>query len=125
MTRHADGKHGYRAWDKDRPGLVAPEQAAFPPQAYLGPFQSNSERLMTQAIAVGQMTSEEVQEYVRPNLPQVELFPDKFGYTITEFGIKDIVELQGRAVQQRVESDHSQLPNTTQSTSRNTLGGSV
>jgi hypothetical protein len=62
---------------------------------------------MTQAIAVGQMTSEEVQEYVRPNLPQVELFPDKFGYTITEFGIKDIVELQGRAVQQRVESDHS------------------
>jgi hypothetical protein len=80
---------------------------------------------MTQAIAVGQMTSEEVQQYVRPNLPQVELFPDKFGYTITEFGIKDIVELQGRAVQQRVESDHSQLPNTTQSTSRNTLGGSV
>jgi hypothetical protein len=80
---------------------------------------------MTQAIAVGQMTSEEVQEYVRPNLPQIELFPDKFGYTITEFGIKDIVELQGRAVQQRVESDHSQLPNTTQSTSRNTLGGSV
>jgi hypothetical protein len=80
---------------------------------------------MTQAIAVGQMTSEEVQEYVRPNLPQVELFPDKFGYTITEFGIKDIVELQGRAVQQRVESDHSQLPNTTQSTSRNTLGGSI
>jgi hypothetical protein len=80
---------------------------------------------MTQAIAVGQMTSEEVQEFVRPNLPQVELFPDKFGYTITEFGIKDIVELQGRAVQQRVESDHSQLPNTTQSTSRNTLGGSI
>jgi hypothetical protein len=80
---------------------------------------------MTQAIAVGQMTSEEVQEYVRPNLPQIELFPDKFGYTITEFGIKDIVELQGRAVQQRVESDHSQLPNTTQSTSRNTLGGSI
>jgi hypothetical protein len=80
---------------------------------------------MTQAIAVGQMTSEEVQEYVRPNLPQIELFPDKFGYTITEFGIKDIVELQGRAVQQRVEPDHSQLPNTTQSTSRNTLGGSI
>jgi hypothetical protein len=80
---------------------------------------------MTQAIAVGQMTSEEIQEYVRPNLPQLELFPDKFGYTITEFGIKDIVELQGRAVQQRVESDHSQLPNTTQSTSRNTLGGSI
>jgi hypothetical protein len=80
---------------------------------------------MTQAIAVGQMTSEEVQEFVRPNLPQIELFPDKFGYTITEFGIKDIVELQGRAVQQRVESDHSQLPNTTQSTSRNTLGGSI
>jgi hypothetical protein len=80
---------------------------------------------MTQAIAVGQLTSEEVQQYVRPNLPQVELFPDKFGYTITEFGIKDIVELQGRAVQQRVEPDHSQLPNTTQSTSRNTLGGSI
>jgi hypothetical protein len=40
MTRHADGKHGYRAWDKDRPGLVAPEQAAFPPQRTLDHFKA-------------------------------------------------------------------------------------
>lgn len=119
MTRHADGQYNRRPWN------IAPVEAAYPPQAYLGPFQSNSERLMTQAIAVGQMTSEEIQEYVRPNIPQIELFPDKFGFTTTEFGIKDIVELRGRSVQQRVEPDYSQLPNTTQSTSRNTLGGSV
>ena len=78
---------------------------------------------MSQAMAVGRMTSEEVQEYVRPNLPQVVLFPDKFGYHTDEVGIGDIVHLTGRPAQ-RNEADFSQTPATTQSTSRNTLGNS-
>ncbi len=116
--KYANGVYSNRPW-------IAPEEGAYPPQAYLGPFQGNNDRLLGQALAVGAMTSEEIQEYVRPNLPQVELFPDRYGYVTTEIGIQDIVELGGRAGGQRVESDYSNTPNTTQSTSRNTLGYGV
>lgn len=65
------------------------------------------------------MTHAEVQEYVRPPLPQIELFPERYGYLTTEYGIKDVVELTGRPV---TRVDYAQQPTTTQSTSRNTLG---
>jgi hypothetical protein len=67
-----------------------------PPQEYLGPFASN----------------------------QVKLFPSRYGFTEYEITIEDIVQMPRRG-QQRVESDFSQKPNSTQSSSRNTLGGSV
>ena len=122
VGKYSDGVYSHKPWNKDRAGVYNPEEAAFPPQAYIGPFASNQERLMTQAMAVGSMTSEEVQEYVRPNLPQIELFPDKYGYVTTEVGIKDIVELTGRSVQRK---DFSGEPTTQESTSRNTLGKSI
>ena len=116
--KYQDGVYARRPW-------VAPAEAAYPPQEYLGPFAGNQDRLLTQALVAGNMSGEEIQEYVRPNLPQVELFPDKYGYVTTEYGIQDIVELGGRAGGQRVESDYSNTPNTQQSTSRNALGDSV
>jgi hypothetical protein len=70
-------------------------------------------------MEIGNMTPEEIQEYVRPNLPQVQLFPARYGYETNEYGIKDIIELTGRTYE-RV--DYSQQPNATNSTSRNTLG---
>lgn len=116
MANTPNGKYGMRAWDKP---VGVPTQAAYPPQAYIGPFASNSERLITQAMHVAQMTSEEIQEYVRPNLPQVELFPDKYGYTPFEYGIKDIIQVSGRSSER---TDFSQVPYAVQSTSRNALG---
>ena len=70
------------------------------------------------------MTGAELQEYVRPPLPQVKLFPERYGYTQTEISIEDIIDLPGRA-QQRVESDFSNTPNTQESTSTNSLGGTI
>ena len=116
--KFADGVYNRRPWT---PGLTAPEEAAMPPQEYIGPFQSNQERLISQSLAAWNMSSEEIQAYVRPNLPQVMLFPDRYGFVTEEIGIEDIISLPGRN-QQRVESDFSQTPNTQQSTSRNTLG---
>lgn len=116
--KYQDGVYARRPW-------IAPAEAAYPPQEYLGPFQGNQDRLLGQALALGGMTGEEIQEYVRPNLPQIELFPDRYGFVTTEYGIADIVELGGRAGGQRVESDYSNTPNTTQSSSRNTLGYGV
>jgi len=115
--RMSDGVYSRKPWQ-------APPEAAYPPQAYIGPFASNQERLLSQSLAANMMSGPELQEYVRPPLPQVRLFPERYGYTQTEITIEDIIDLPGRA-QQRVESDFSNTPNTQESTSLNTLGGSV
>jgi hypothetical protein len=117
MSLFGDGVYGRRAW-------TAPAEAAMPPQAYVGPFQSNQERLLSQSLAANTMTGQELQTYVRPPLPQVKLFPSRYGYETSELGVQDIIELP-RYKQQRVESDFSQTPNTTESSSRNTLGGTI
>jgi len=115
--RMSDGVYSRKPWQ-------APPEAAYPPQAYIGPFASNQERLLSQSLAANLMTGEELQKYVRPPLPQVKLFPPRFGYTDSELSVEDIIDLPRRGVQ-RVESDFSQTPNTTESSSRNDLGGSV
>ena len=115
--RMSDGVYSRKPWQ-------APPEAAYPPQAYIGPFASNQERLLSQSLAANMMSGPELQEYVRPPLPQVKLFPERYGYTQTEITIEDIIDLPGRA-QQRVESDFSNTPNTQESTSTNSLGGSV
>lgn len=117
--RYADGVYGPRPW-------TAPLEAAYPPQEYIGPFQSNQERLLSQSLAALSMTGAEIQEFVRPPLPQIQLFPARYGYTEDEISVEDIIDLPRRgATQQRVESDFSNTPNSTQSTSRNTLGSAV
>jgi hypothetical protein len=123
--KYADGRYGHKPWDKDRPGINTPEEAAFPPQEYLGPFQSNQDRLLNQALATWTMAGAELQELVRPNLPQINLFPDRYGYTDQELTIEDVIGLPGARSAQRVESDFSNTPNSQQSSSRNTLGNTI
>ena len=123
--KYADGRYGHKPWDKDRPGINTPEEAAFPPQEYLGPFQSNQDRLLNQSLATWTMSGAELQELVRPNLPQINLFPDRYGYTDTEITIEDVIGLPGARSGQRVESDFSNTPNSQQSSSRNTLGNTI
>jgi hypothetical protein len=114
--RMADGVYSRKPWQ-------APPEAAYPPQQYIGPFASNQERLLSQALASQTLERPEVQEYVRPPLPQIQLFPARYGYVNTEYEINDIIDAPGKMPsQQRVESDYSQTPNTVQSSSRNTLG---
>jgi len=115
----ADGVYNRRPW-------TAPAEAAMPPQEYIGPFQSNQERLVSQALASWTMPAAELQEYVRPPLPQIQLFPARYGYLESEIGIEDLVDLPRRvATTQRVESDYSNTPNTTESTSTNSLGPTI
>lgn len=119
MPNTPDGVYSRKPWQ-------APPEAAYPPQAYIGPFASNQERLLSQSMAVNTMSAAEIQRHVRPNLPQVTLFPSRTGYTDSELTISDIVSLpRSGPLQQRVESDFSQTPNATESSSRNTLGTTI
>ena len=118
-SKYSDGVYARRPW-------TAPAEAAYPPQEYIGPFQSNQERLLSQSLAAWTMPRADLQEYVRPPLPQIQLFPARYGYTEHEVTVEDIVELPRRvATTQRVESDFSQTPNSTQSTSTNSLGPTI
>jgi hypothetical protein len=110
--KFADGVYSRHPW-------TAPAEAAYPPQEYIGPFASNQERLVSQSLAVNTMRGPEIQALVRPPMPQIELFPDKYGYTTEEYGIEDIIDLRGRVNQRH---DYSGEATTTESTSRNTLG---
>jgi hypothetical protein len=117
--KFADGVYNRRPW-------TAPLEAEYPPQEYIGPFASNQERLLSQSLAAWNMSAAEIQEYVRPPLPQIQLFPARFGYTDKEIGIEDLINLPRRvATTQRVESDFSQTPNTQESSSTNSLGGTI
>lgn len=117
--KFADGVYGRRPW-------TAPLEALYPPQAYVGPFASNQERLLSQSLAAWSMSAAEIQEFVRPPLPQIKLFPARYGYTESEIGIEDLVNMPRRiATTQRVESDFSQTPATQQSTSTNSLGPTI
>lgn len=117
--KFADGVYNRRPW-------TAPTEAAMPPQEYIGPFQSNQERLISQSLAAWTMSGAELQQHVRPPLPQIQLFPARYGYTENEIRVEDIVELPRRvATTQRVESNYSQTPNTTESTSTNSLGPTI
>lgn len=115
MPNLTNGVYSNRPW-------IAPPEAAYPPQAYIGPFASNQEQNLSQALASLTMSSEALQQYVRPNIPQVELFPQKYGYSTKEYSLDDIVELNV-PVSSRVDSPVQ--PDWVQSSSRNTLGYGV
>lgn len=110
-----NGVYSNRPW-------IAPPEAAYPPQAYIGPFASNQEQNLSQAMASLQMSSEEIQALVRPNLPQIQLFPEKYGYSTREYGLDDIIELNV-PVSERVDTPNPAAQ--AESSSRNTLGYGV
>lgn len=115
MPNMQNGVYSNRPW-------IAPPEAAYPPQAYIGPFASNQEQNLNQALASLMMSSEQIQELCRPNLPQVQLFPDKYGYSTKEYGLDDIIELNV-PVSERV--DTAKPAAQAEPSSRNTLGWGV
>jgi hypothetical protein len=71
--------------------------------SYLGPWASNEERLTQQALVVATIPGYKIQELVRPNLPQIRLFPDRFGYGLrTQPEIDDVVSVDRVYTEPRV-----------------------
>ena len=110
-----NGVYSNRPW-------IAPPEAAYPPQAYIGPFASNQEQNLSQALASMTMTSEEIQEYCRPNLPQINMFPDRFGYVKTAYTVDDVMDAGARSTE-RVDTPNPAAQ--AEPSSRNTLGWGV
>jgi len=57
-----------------------PSDVVKPKWTYTGPWATNEQRLTQQALAVATIPGAQLQQLVRPPLPQIRLFPDRFGY---------------------------------------------
>lgn len=97
MPSSADGRYDHKPWVPQ----VSPEPVG-PRFQFLGPFASNEERLTQQAIQANVLPGDEIGALVRNPIPQIELFPERFGYDRTQPGILDIIEVNRRYDDPRV-----------------------
>ena len=84
---------------------------------YMGPFESTQEALLTRAVRSVTMPAAMIQDLVRPPLPQIQLFPPRFGYRTRELGLMDVINVDEEFQPRRV--DFSQSPGSYSGTSRN------
>lgn len=117
MAGEFDGNYDYtKPWRNNQT-----DQQGRPKWSYNGPWSSNEERLTQQALMVMTVPGAQIQEMVRPNLPQLRLFPDRFGYgDRSQPGIDDVVSIDRNYVEPRV-SWYSGGPAGYSGSSRNSL----
>jgi hypothetical protein len=120
MSYTFDGRYDYtKPWVTASP---SEEDYAQPQWTYNGPWASNMERLTQQALLAATMPGVQLQQLVRPPLPQIRLFPDRFGFGERQQpGIDDVVSLD-RVYQEPRISWYSGSPAGYSGSSRNDLG---
>jgi hypothetical protein len=84
------------------------------------PWASNEERLMSQALSVADIPGYILQQQVRPPLPQIVLFPDRFGVKHVVPGIASVIGVD--RIYNDFRTDWSGGPAGYSGSSRNTLG---
>lgn len=114
-----DGRYDYtKPWQTQ----MVSSPSGNPRWTYNGPWSSNEERLTQQALMVATIPGAQIQQMVRPNLPQIRLFPDRFGYgERRQPEMDDIVSIDRNYVEPRV-SWYSGGPAGYTGSSRNDLG---
>jgi len=118
LTQRVEGSYDkMKPWRAPlQPDLVAKRYS------YHGPWASNMERLTQQALMVMNIPGKDIQEMVRVPLPQIQLFPDRYGYgPRVQPGIADIVTIDRKYSEPRV-SWYSGGPGGYTASSRNDLG---
>lgn len=118
-----DAKTPDGRYDRTKPWVpgVSPEPIA-PRYQYLGPFASNEERLTQQALQSAILPSEEIAALARVPIPQIELFPPRFGYgDRSSPGIMDVIDVSRQYSDPRVSWFSGGVAGYS-GTSRNTLG---
>lgn len=119
MTQTFDGNYDYtKPWRAP----VQPDQVA-KRYSYQGPWATNMERLTSQALMVMSIPGADIQAMVRPPLPQIRLFPDRFGYgDRSQPGIEDVVTVDRNYTEPRI-SWFSGGVSSFGASARNDLGG--
>lgn len=99
MTNEFDGNY-----DRTKPWRNnLTDSQGIPKWSYNGPWASNEERLTQQALMAAIASPDQIRGNVRPNLPQLRLFPDRFGYgPRPQPGIDDVVSIDRVYTEPRV-----------------------
>jgi hypothetical protein len=84
---------------------------------FMGPFANAQEAFMARALKATTMPAALLQDIVRPPLPQIQLFPPRFGYRNREIGIEDVMDVTKAFEPTRV--DFTREPGSYQGTARN------
>jgi hypothetical protein len=79
------------------------------------PWQSNEERLTSQAIASALLMSSDQIRALRPPIPRISFLPPRFGYRVDAIGIRDLIDINKTFPGARV--DYSQAQSGYQGTS--------
>lgn len=119
-----DGRYDYtHPWTKSPSDETIDAKNSPATWTYNGPWSSNMERLTQQALLAATIPGRQLQDMVRPPLPQIRVFPDRFGYgTRTQPDIDDVVSLDRVYTEPRV-SWYSGSPAGYSGSSRNSLEG--
>jgi hypothetical protein len=88
---------------------------------FMGPFANAQEANMSRALRSVTIPSQLIPDLVRPPLPNLVLFPPKYGYRTRELGIMDVMDVNEEFQPTRV--DFTQNPGGYQGTSRNASEG--
>jgi hypothetical protein len=112
-----DGRYDYtKPWNNNQTDMQGR-----PKWSYNGPWSSNMERLTQQALMAATVPGVQLQELVRPPLPQIRLFPDRFGYGDRgQPDIEDVISVDRVYIEPRV-SWYSGSPAGYSGASRNSL----
>lgn len=118
MANKTDGQYDHtKPWQPQLP-ITAPQR-----WTYNGPWSSNEERLTQQALMAATLPGRDLAELVRPNLPQIRLFPGRFGFGVRlQPDIDDVVSVDRVYTEPRV-SWYSGSPAGYSGSSRNSLEG--
>lgn len=84
---------------------------------YMGPFKDTQDMLITRAVRSVTMPAAMLQDLVRPHLPQIQLFPPRYGYRTRQLSITDVMDVDANF--QPTRTDYTQSPGSYQGTSRN------
>ena len=84
---------------------------------FMGPFKDTQEANLTRAVRSVTLPAIMIQDIIRPPLPQVQLFPPRYGYRTRELGIMDVMNVDSEF--QPTRTDFTQSVGSYQGTGRN------
>jgi len=114
MTQNVNGVYDY---SKGRPITNEDPDPSLLRYDFLGPFANAQEGMMSRALLANTTPGSMLQDIVRPPLPQVQLFPPRYGYRTRELGVADVMDVNEEFYPTRV--DFTRDPAGYQGTARN------
>lgn len=98
-----ENQNGIYDYSKGRPILSEDPDASLLRYDYMGPFANAQEAFMVRALRAATMPAALLQDIVRPPLPQVQLFPPRYGYRTRELGVMDVLDVNNEFQPTRVD----------------------